>query len=187
MIAAILQCVYNMRCKQISIKWRFERWKTNPESLVTNRKLDMIIMYWETFEAGIAFWWERRLNRCREGKGNLKKTVLRKLKTVNCFYIICISPYEKGNIFNRDPLRTRKLLMHKKQINRLAGQVQEKGLTLIPLKVYLNERGLVKVELALAKGKAIYDKREDIKRRDASAKLKRHLRITIRCSILHIY
>ena len=87
-----------------------------------------------------------------------------------------ISPYEKGNIFNKDPLRPRKLLMHKRQIIRLFSQVREKGLTLVPLKLYLNERGLVKVELALAKGKALYDKREDVKQRDADREMKRALK-----------
>lgn len=75
-----------------------------------------------------------------------------------------ISPYEKGNIFNRDPLRRKKLLLHKSEINRLAGQVQMKGYTLMPLQVYL-KGGRVKVEIGLAKGKKLYDKREDLKKK----------------------
>jgi SsrA-binding protein len=78
-----------------------------------------------------------------------------------------ISQYEQGNRFNHDPTRTRKLLMHKREIMRLFGYVKEKGYSLVPLRVYVNERGKVKVEIALAKGKKLYDKRQDIARRDA--------------------
>ena len=140
--------------------------------LVTNRKARHDYHVLETFEAGIALV-GTEVKSLREGKGNLKDSFAKVENGELFLYNMHISPYEKGNIFNRDPLRTRKLLMHKKQINRLAGRVQEKGLTLIPLKVYLNERGLVKVELALAKGKAIYDKREDIKRRDAKREVEK--------------
>ncbi|MGB4169894.1 MAG: SsrA-binding protein SmpB [Tepidanaerobacteraceae bacterium] len=140
--------------------------------LVTNRKARHDYHVLETFEAGIALV-GTEVKSLREGKGNLKDSFAKVENGELFLYNMHISPYEKGNIFNRDPLRTRKLLMHKKQINRLAGRVQEKGLTLIPLKVYLNERGLVKVELALAKGKASYDKREDIKRRDAKREVEK--------------
>ncbi|MFY9312919.1 MAG: SsrA-binding protein SmpB [Tepidanaerobacteraceae bacterium] len=140
--------------------------------LVTNRKARHDYHVLETFEAGIALV-GTEVKSLREGKGNLKDSFAKVENGELFLYNMHISPYEKGNIFNRDPLRTRKLLMHKKQINRLAGRVQEKGLTLIPLKVYLNERDLVKVELALAKGKAIYDKREDIKRRDAKREVEK--------------
>lgn len=87
-----------------------------------------------------------------------------------------ISPYEKGNIFNRDPLRPKKLLMHKSEIRRLAGLVSQKGYTLIPLSLYV-VRGLVKVELALAKGKKLYDKREDIAKRDARREVEKEFKI----------
>ena len=106
-------------------------------------------------------------------QGNLKDAFALVENGELFLYNMHISPYEKGNIYNKDPLRTRKLLMHKRQINRLSGLVKEKGLTLIPLKLYLNPRGLVKVELALAKGKALYDKREDIKRRDADREMEK--------------
>ncbi|MGB4631688.1 MAG: SsrA-binding protein SmpB [Tepidanaerobacteraceae bacterium] len=140
--------------------------------LVTNRKARHDYHILETFEAGIVLV-GTEVKSLREGRGNLKDSFARVENGELFLYNMHISPYEKGNIFNRDPLRTRKLLMHKKEINRLAGRVQEKGLTLIPLKVYLNERGLVKVELALAKGKALYDKREDIKRRDAKREVEK--------------
>ena len=87
-----------------------------------------------------------------------------------------ISPYEKGNIYNKDPLRSRKLLLHKREINKLIGYTQQKGLTLIPLKVYINNRGLVKMELAVARGKKLYDKREDAARRDARREVERIFR-----------
>ncbi|MGN0621650.1 MAG: SsrA-binding protein SmpB [Porcipelethomonas sp.] len=83
-----------------------------------------------------------------------------------------ISPYEKGNIFNRDPLRVRKLLMHRKEINRLFGKVKQDGLTLIPLSVYL-KGSRVKIQLGLCKGKKLYDKREDAARKDAKRQIER--------------
>ena len=82
-----------------------------------------------------------------------------------------ISPYEKGNIFNRDPLRTRKLLLHKREIRKLIGYTSQDGLTLVPLRVYLNDRGLAKLELAVARGKKNYDKREAEAKRDAERKM----------------
>ena len=84
-----------------------------------------------------------------------------------------ISPYEKGNIYNHEPKRTRKLLMHKKEIRRLLGKVQQKGYTLIPLKFYFTDAGIVKVELGLAKGKRAYDKRREIAERDARREMQR--------------
>ena len=86
-----------------------------------------------------------------------------------------ISPYEQGNIFNRDPMRPKKLLMHKKEIRRLAAKTQQDGLTVVPLSVYLNG-SLVKVEIALAKGKKLYDKRESDARRDADREMRREIR-----------
>jgi SsrA-binding protein len=140
--------------------------------LVTNRKARHDYHILETFEAGIALA-GTEVKSLRAGKGNLKDSFARVDGGELFLYNMHISPYEKGNIYNKDPLRTRKLLMHKKQISRLFGLVKEKGLTLIPLKLYLNERGLVKVELGLAKGKALYDKREDIKRRDAGREMEK--------------
>ena len=87
-----------------------------------------------------------------------------------------ISPYEKGNIFNRDPLRVRKLLLHKSEINKLAGQIKMKGYTLMPLKVYF-KGSLVKVEIGLARGKKLYDKRQDIAKKDAKREAERDFKI----------
>lgn len=86
-----------------------------------------------------------------------------------------ISPYEQGNRFNHDPLRKRKLLLHKEEIGKLAGKVQQQGMTLVPLRLYL-KRGLAKIELGICKGKKLYDKREDIAKRDAKREIERSLR-----------
>ncbi len=90
-----------------------------------------------------------------------------------------ISPYEKGNIFNRDPLRRKRLLLHKSEINKLAGQVQAKGFTLVPLQVYL-KGGRVKVEIGLARGKKLYDKREDLKKKAVNREMERDYRDRIK-------
>ncbi|MDN5332504.1 MAG: SsrA-binding protein [Tepidanaerobacteraceae bacterium] len=140
--------------------------------LVTNRKARHDYHILETYEAGIALA-GTEVKSLREGKANLKDSFARVEKGELYLYNMHISPYEKGNIHNKDPLRPRKLLMHRKEIDRLYGLVKEKGVTLIPLRVYLNERGLVKVELAVAKGKTLYDKREDIKRRDAQREMEK--------------
>lgn len=140
--------------------------------LVTNRKARHDYHILESHEAGIALA-GTEVKSLRQGKGNLKDSFGR---IENGELFICnmhISPYEKGNIFNKDPMRPRKLLMRKREILRLFGIVKEKGLTIIPLKLYLNEKGLVKVELAVAKGKALYDKREDVKQRDAGREMER--------------
>ena len=86
-----------------------------------------------------------------------------------------ISPYEKGNIFNRDPMRVRKLLMHRKEINRLFGKIKQDGLTLIPLSLYF-KGSIVKVQLGLCKGKKLYDKRDDMAQRDAKREIDRHMK-----------
>ena len=93
-------------------------------------------------------------------------------------YGMHVSPYEKGNIFNRDPLRPRKLLMHKSEIRKLIGKIKEKGFTLIPLQVYF-KGSLIKVEIALAKGKKLYDKREDIKKKDMKRSAERDFKVKL--------
>jgi len=140
--------------------------------LVTNRKARHDYHILETYEAGIALA-GTEVKSLRAGKGNLKDSYARVENGELLLYSMHISPYEKGNIFNKDPLRTRKLLMHRREIDRLFGLVKEKGVTLIPLRVYLNERGRVKVELAVAKGKTLYDRREDIKQKDAEREMEK--------------
>ena len=90
-----------------------------------------------------------------------------------------VSPYEKGNIFNKDPLRTKKLLLHKKEINKLMGKIAEKGYTLVPLQVYFKD-GRAKVEIGLAKGKKLYDKRQDIAKKDQRREAEKELKIKMR-------
>jgi SsrA-binding protein len=87
-----------------------------------------------------------------------------------------ISPYSHGNIMNHEPLRTRKLLLHRKEINKLLGKTQQQGLTLIPLRIYFSNRGHAKVELGLAKGKKQHDRRESIKTREASREVERAMK-----------
>ena len=91
-------------------------------------------------------------------------------------YGMNISPYEQGNRFNVDPLRPRKLLMHKQEIRKLIGYTTQKGLTLVPLNLYINEKGLAKLELGVARGKKNYDKREDIAKRDAERRMQQAVR-----------
>ncbi len=140
--------------------------------LVTNRKARHDYHILETHEAGIALA-GTEVKSLRAGKGNLKDSFAKVENGELFVYNMHISPYEKGNIFNKDPMRPRKLLMKRREIDRLFGLVKEKGLTLIPLKLYLNEKGLVKVELAVAKGKTLYDRREDIKQRDADREMEK--------------
>ena len=94
-------------------------------------------------------------------------------------YGMHISPYEKGNIFNKDPLRPKKLMLHKYEINKLIGKIKEKGLTLVPLRVYF-KGSLVKVEIGLARGKKLYDKRQDIAKRDMKRESERDFKIRLR-------
>lgn len=146
----------------------------NDRTLVTNRKARHNYHILETYETGIALA-GTEVKSLREGKGNLQDSFARIENGELFLYNMHISPYEKGNIYNKDPRRTRKLLMHKREIHRLFGKIQEKGLTLVPLKLYL-KKGFVKVELALAKGKKLYDKRESIKRKTIKREMQRTLK-----------
>lgn len=131
----------------------------------TNRKARHDYEIVETYEAGIVLK-GTEVKALREGRANLKDSYA-KIKNGEIFLINAhISPYAYGNLNNHEPERERKLLMHKREIMRLLGKVKERGYTLIPLSLYFNDRNRVKVELALAKGKSAYDKREAIKRRD---------------------
>ncbi|RYD07174.1 hypothetical protein N752_00905 [Desulforamulus aquiferis] len=112
----------------------------------------------------------------RAGKSNLQDSYARVDNGEMMLHNMHISPYEQGNRFNHEPKRTRRLLMHKQEIMRLYGKVREKGLALIPLKVYFNPRGKVKVEIALAQGKKSFDKRQDIAARDAKRDMDRAMR-----------
>ncbi len=112
----------------------------------------------------------------RMGKCSVKEAFIRIENGEVFVYGMHISPYEKGNIFNKDPLRVRKLLMHKHEINKLAGKLAEKGYTLVPLQVYFKD-GRAKVEIGLAKGKKLYDKRQDIAKKDQRRESEREFKI----------
>lgn len=144
-----------------------------PQKIVcTNRKANYLYEIEETYEAGIQLL-GCEVKSLREGRANLSDSFARIHNGEAFLYNFHISPYPHSlEAKNLDPTRTRKLLLKKREIKRLAGKIQEKGYTLIPLKVYFNERGLAKVELALARGKKVYDRREDIKRRDLERELK---------------
>lgn len=136
-----------------------------------NRKARHEYHILDTWEAGIILQ-GTEVKSLRTGKANLKDSYARIQDAEVILYHFHISPYEKGNIYNHDPVRPRKLLLHKREIRKLRGSVEEKGLTLIPLKVYF-KGGRAKVELALARGKKFYDKRADIAKRDADRDLER--------------
>ena len=133
--------------------------------LAENRKARHEYFIESTYECGIALV-GTEVKSIRMGKVNIKDSYVR-IKNGEAFVIgMHVSPYEKGNIFNRDPFRERKLLLHKKEIRKLLALSQADGYSLIPLKLYLRD-GKVKLELAVAKGKKLYDKRHDIAERDA--------------------
>lgn len=129
----------------------------------------------ETFEAGIALT-GTEVKSLRSGKASIKDSYARVENGELILHEMHISHYEQGNRFNHEPRRPRRLLMHRYEIQRLYGKVREKGLTLIPLKIYFNERGRAKVELALARGKRLYDKRQDIAAREAQREITRAFR-----------
>lgn len=141
------------------------------KTAVTNRQARYNYQILESVEAGIELK-GTEVKSLREGKASLKDSFGRVDDGEVFLYNCHISPYEFGNRANVEPTRRRKLLLHKNQINRLAGHVTQKGMTLIPLKIYF-KRGIAKVELAIAKGKVFYDKREAIKRRDSDRELRR--------------
>lgn len=129
----------------------------------------------ETYEAGIALH-GIEVKSLRMGKCSIKESFVRIENEEVYIYGMHISPYEKGNIFNRDPLRVKKLLLHKSEIRKMKGKIAEKGYTLVPLKVYFN-RSLVKVEIGLAKGKKLYDKRQDIAKKDQRREAERDFKV----------
>ena len=132
----------------------------------------------EKYEAGIVLH-GTEVKSMRMGKCSIKESFIRIENGEIFTYGMHISPYEKGNIFNKDPLRTKKLLLHKKEINKLMGKIAEKGYTLVPLQVYFKD-GRAKVEIGLAKGKKLYDKRQDIAKKDQRREAEKELKIKMR-------
>ena len=129
----------------------------------------------EKYETGIELY-GTEVKSVRMGKCSIKEAFVRIDKGEVWIYGMNISPYEKGNIFNKDPLRPRKLLMHRAEINKLDSKVAVKGYTIVPLQVYF-KGSLVKVEIGLARGKKLYDKREDIAKKDQRRELEREFKV----------
>ena len=147
-----------------------------PKKLIANnKKVYHDYFLEETFEAGIALA-GTEVKSMRMGKCSIKESFIRVENGEVYIYGMHISPYEKGNIFNKDPLRTRKLLLHKSEISKMIGQINQKGYTLIPLKVYFSG-SLVKVQIGLCKGKKLYDKRQDISKRDQLREAQRDFKV----------
>jgi len=130
-----------------------------------NRKAFHDYFFLEEFEAGIVLS-GTEIKSIRAGKVSFKDSYARIDDGEIWLYNLHISPYEKGNVFNHEPERKRKLLLKKREIHKLIKKVEEKGLTLIPKKIFINDRGYAKVILAIAKGKKLYDKRETLRRKD---------------------
>ncbi|MBN1884881.1 MAG: SsrA-binding protein SmpB [Candidatus Krumholzibacteriota bacterium] len=143
--------------------------------IATNRKARHEYHIIETIEAGIVLV-GTEVKALRDGRANLRDSYAAIEREELFLYNTHISHYEQGNRFNHEPTRTRKLLVHAKEIKRLIGKTQEKGLTIVPLRLYFTDRGIVKVELGLARGKKSYDKRRDIAERDAKRELDRALK-----------
>ena len=147
----------------------------NKNNLAENRKARHDYFVEETIEAGIALV-GTEVKSIRAGKCNLKDCYADVRNGEVFIYNMHISPYEKGNIFNKDPLRTRKLLLHKYEIRKIMGQVAQKGYTLVPLKVYFKD-SLAKVEIGLARGKKLYDKRDTIAKKDQRREAERDFKV----------
>lgn len=129
----------------------------------------------DTYEAGIELA-GTEVKSMRMGKCSIKESFIQIDRGEVFVHGMHISPYEKGNIFNKDPLRTRKLLLHQYEIRKIAGKIAEKGYTLVPLKVYF-KGSLVKVEIGIAKGKKLYDKRQDIAKKDQKREAEREFKV----------
>ena len=140
--------------------------------IANNRKARHDYFIEETYETGIVLT-GTEIKSIRQGKVNIKESYARIEDGEVILYGMNISPYDHGNIFNVDPLRPRKLLLHKREIRKLIGYTTQKGLTLVPLNLYLIQDGRAKMELAVARGKKLYDKRHDIAKRDAERKMQR--------------
>lgn len=142
--------------------------------VIVNKKARFLYEIIEVLEAGMVLQ-GTEVKSLRMGKANLKDSFATIRGGELFLFNMHISPYEKGNIFNHDPERERKLLLHKQEIKRLTGKVLERGMTLVPLKIYF-KNGRAKVELGLARGKSAYDKRKDIARKDEQRMLEREFK-----------
>lgn len=149
--------------------------KNGYKLIANNKKASHDYFLEECYECGIELH-GTEVKSIRGGGVSIKEAFIHIEKGEVIIYGMHVSPYEKGNIFNKDPLRPKKLLMHKKEIMKLIGKIKEKGYTIVPVKVYL-KGGLVKVEIALARGKKLYDKRADIAKKDMKREAERDFKI----------
>ena len=149
--------------------------KTEKKLIANNKKAFHDYFIEDKYEAGISLA-GTEVKSMRMGKCSIKEAFIRIENGEVIIYGMHVSPYEKGNIFNRDPLRPKKLLMHKSEIRKLIGKIAEKGYTLVPVEVYF-KGSLVKVDIALAKGKKQYDKRQDIAKKDMRREAERDFKV----------
>lgn len=152
--------------------------KASIKLIANNKKARHDYFIEDTYEAGVVLH-GTEVKSLRMGKCSIKESFIRIDKGEVVIYGMHVSPYEKGNIFNKDPLRPKKLMLHRYEINKLEGKLAEKGLTLVPLQVYF-KGGLVKVEIALARGKKLYDKRADIAKKDQKREAEKEFKISLR-------
>lgn len=145
------------------------------KQIANNKKARHDYTILEAYEAGIVLT-GTEIKSVRQGKVNLKESYVKVKGGEAVIHGMHISPYDHGNIFNVDPVRDRRLLLHKKEIRTIEQTMNEKGLTVVPLQLYINEEGRAKLEIALARGKKLYDKREDIAKRDAKRRMEREQR-----------
>lgn len=149
--------------------------KESQKLIANNKKAYHDFFIDETYECGIALH-GTEVKSMRMGKCSIKEAFVRIEGGEVFVYGMHVSPYEKGNIFNKDPLRVKKLLLHKYEINKLLGKIKEKGYTLVPLQVYFKD-GKVKVEIGLARGKKLYDKREAIAKKDQRREAEKEFKV----------
>ena len=149
--------------------------KESRKLIANNKKAYHDYFIEDTYEVGIALA-GTEVKSLRMGKCSLKESFVQVDKGKGIIYNMHISPYEKGNIFNKDPMRPRKLLMHRYEINKLIGKRDQKGYTIVPLQIYF-KGSLVKLEIALAKGKKLYDKRDSIAKKDLRRENEREFKI----------
>ena len=149
--------------------------KSEVRMIANNKKAYHDYFIDDKWEAGIELF-GTEVKSIRMGKCSIKEAFVKIDKGEVYVYGMHISPYEKGNIFNKDPMRVRKLLLHRYEINKIEGSLQEKGLTLVPLKVYFKD-SLVKLEIGVARGKKLYDKRQDIAKKDQRREAEREFKV----------
>lgn len=163
-------------CRRQFESGRFLKMGKEGRKLIANNKKARFDYFIEdSYEAGISLA-GTEVKALRMGKCSIKEAFVKVEDGEVLIYNMHISPYEKGNIFNKDPLRVRKLLLHRHEINKLQGQMQQKGYTIVPLEVYL-KGSLVKIQIGLARGKKLYDKRQDIAKKDQRREAEKNFKV----------